>query len=245
MDIHRTEDPDLFSNAYLVVDKGGRGVLVDGNGVSGPLIERIEGEGIDIGMVLLTHHHGDHVDIEAYRRFRAPVLAHEATAAALDGRVDRTLADREVVRHGDLTIEAIHTPGHAAGHLALLVDGTDCLTADALFRGTVGGTRGPGATGFDDLRRSVIERLMSLPPATRLHPGHREPTTVAEEEEGNPFVRAWRSGADPRGEPCHVRGEPAELLLWGPDYDGGHKAWIRFPNGEQAVVGGSQVERGT
>ncbi|MBD0318153.1 MAG: hypothetical protein ICV71_06465 [Thermoleophilia bacterium] len=76
-----------------------------------------------------------------------------------------------------------------------------------------------------------------------LRPGHREATTVAEELEENPFVRVWR-GADSEGdEPCSVGGRPAELLLWAPDYDGGHKAWVRFGDGSQAIVGGSQVER--
>jgi hypothetical protein len=41
-----------------------------------------------------------------------------------------------------------------------------------------------------------------------------------------------------------VRGEDATLVLWGPDYDGTHKAWVRYPDGRDAIVGGSQVARG-
>ena len=89
-----------------------------------------------------------------------------------------------------------------------------------------------------------MEVLLTLPPETRLHPGHREPTTVADELETNPFVRVWR-GLDPEGsEPCRVRGQEATLVLWGPDYDGTHKAWVRYADGREAIVGGSQVERG-
>ena len=122
------------------------------------------------------------------------------------------------------------------------MNGTDCLTGDVLFRGTVGGTRAGGPSGFADLRRSV-ERLLALPPETRLHPGHSEATTVAAERESNPFVRVW-DGRDPEGdEPCRVGGEEATLVLWAPDYDGGHKAWVRYPDGRDAIVGGSQVER--
>jgi glyoxylase-like metal-dependent hydrolase (beta-lactamase superfamily II) len=88
-----------------------------------------------------------------------------------------------------------------------------------------------------------VERLLALPPETVIHPGHTLPTTVAEERESNPFFRVW-TGRDPEGdEQCTVRGEPATLVLWAPDYDGTNKAWVRFPNGEDAIVGGSQVSR--
>ena len=97
-----------------------------------------------------------------------------------------TLGDGEKLSAGGLEIEAIYTPGHAAGHLAFLVNGTDVFTADVLFKGTVGGTMAPGASGFDDLKASVM-RLMELPPETRVHPGHREPTTIGEEWERQPL----------------------------------------------------------
>ena len=38
-------------------------------------------------------------------------------------------------------------------------------------------------------------------------------------------------------------GNPATLILFGPDYDGTHKAWVRYPDGRDAIVGGSQIER--
>ena len=245
MIVERAEHPDWLSNAYLVA-VGGTGVLVDNNGVAGPLYERVESEGIELTHILLTHHHWDHVvgTAELKERFGVPVLAHEKVAAELeDGLVDQTLADGETLSAGALSIEALLTEGHAPGHLSLLINGSDCITADVLFKGTVGGTRAPGATGFADLKASVMERLMKLPGETRVHPGHREPTTVAEEWESNPFVRVWR-GLDEEGtEPCQAGGRDATLVLWAPDYDGGNKAWVRFPDGEDAIVGGSQVTR--
>ncbi len=237
----RTENPTWLSNAYLVAEgPGGSGVLVDGNGVADELVERIESDGIAVTHVLLTHGHGDHVAgvPELAARFGVPVLAHpEAGVAGAE-----PLAAGDTIASGGLEVQALATPGHAPGHLALLVDGADCLTGDVLFRGTVGGTRGGGPAGFADLRRSVMERLLTLPPETRLHPGHREPTTVADEWERNPFVRVWR-GLDPEGdEPCTALGEPATLVLLGDDYDGGHKAWVRWPDGRDDIVPGSQVK---
>ena len=84
--------------------------------------------------------------------------------------------------------------------------------------------------------------LMELDPATEIHPGHADPTTVAHEWEHNPFIRIWR-GLDREGaEPCVALGEPATLILLGPDYDGGHKAWVRWPDGSDDIVPGSRVE---
>ena len=40
-----------------------------------------------------------------------------------------------------------------------------------------------------------------------------------------------------------MRGKEATLILFGPDYDGTHKAWVRYPDGRDAIVGGSQIER--
>jgi hydroxyacylglutathione hydrolase len=245
--VERTENPMWLSNAYLVADPAaGTGVLIDGNDELGPLLERVERDGIGITHILVTHPHGDHVAglAEARKQLgNPPMVAHQATAAELDEEVEVTLGDGDKLQAGTLAIEAIHTPGHAAGHLAYLVDGGDVFTADVLFKGTVGGTMAPGASGFADLKGSVM-RLMELPPETRVHPGHREPTTIGAEWESNPFVRIWR-GLDATGEEnVTVWGRSATLKLWAPDYDGGNKAWIVFDDSnEEAIVGGSQVER--
>ncbi|HEV3284399.1 MAG TPA: hypothetical protein VG010_09345, partial [Solirubrobacteraceae bacterium] len=67
--------------------------------------------------------------------------------------------------------------------------------------------------------------------------------TIGREWESNPFVRVWR-GAEPEGrEPVSVRGRAATLVVWSPDYDGKGKAWVRFDDGEDAIVGGSSVAR--
>ena len=245
MIIDRAEHSSWLSNAYLVADRtGGSGLIMDGNGEIEPLLSRVEQDGITITQILLTHEDVDHVvGVEDLRRrFNVPIVASSTSAAQLGFKVDETIEDGDIVTCGDLEITAIATPGHTPGHLAYLIDGTDCFTADCLFKGTVGGTRGRGVI-FDSHKHSVMERLMGLSPETRIHPGHREPSTVAYEHEHNPFVRAWRGVDELANEPCKVRGEDATLLLWGPDYDGTHKAWVRFASGEEAVVGGSQVER--
>ncbi len=253
MILQRVEQADWLSNAYLAVDEiGGTGVLIDSNAVTDPLVERAEREGTTITHVLLTHHHYDHVvgAEKLAERFGVPVLAHELCRDELGEVVTETIADGDVLETGGLRIEALHTPGHCADHLALRINGDDCLTADVLFAGTVGGTGAPGATGLGDLRHSVMDVLMDLPHDVRIHPGHRGPSTIGAEWESNPFVRLWRGLDEPGAEHCTVgpgdedRRE-AELLLWARDYDGGSKALVRFADdGTETITGGSQVRRG-
>jgi glyoxylase-like metal-dependent hydrolase (beta-lactamase superfamily II) len=245
MIIQRVESPEWLSNAYLVCDEpGGHGVLVDGNGVIEPLLERVDREGITLTHILLTHDHWDHVvDLrEVADRYNVPIVASQKTADIVDFKVDQIVGDGDETTSGALTIKWIATPGHADGHMALLINDTDVITADVIFKGTVGGTVAPGETGFAELKSSIMDRLMTLPPETRIHPGHREPSTVAEEWENNPFIRVWR-GIDEEGdEPCEVNNfGSATLILWAPDYDGTNKAWVRLPDGTDLITGGSQV----
>ncbi|HEX7082849.1 MAG TPA: MBL fold metallo-hydrolase [Gaiellaceae bacterium] len=241
MIVERVEHPGWLSNSYLVAEgPGGCGVLVDSNGLTAALEERAAREGIRITHVLCTHGHGDHaVDIAALaRRVGAPLVAHPGTPVDADERV----ADGATLRSGGMEIRALHTPGHCADHVAYLVDGTHCLTADLLFKGTVGGTAAPDGD-LASLKRSILERILPLGDDVAVLPGHRESTTVGAERAANPFLRAWLHGEGLVEEPCRVSGAPATLLLWAPDYDGGHKALVRLASGEETIVGGSRVER--
>jgi glyoxylase-like metal-dependent hydrolase (beta-lactamase superfamily II) len=117
------------------------------------------------------------------------------------------------------------------------------FTGDTLFKSSVGGVRAPGSTSYADLKSSVMDTLLQLPPDTVIRPGHTDPSTVAEELESNPFVRIWRGLDEEGAEQVTALGDPATLILWGPDYDGGHKAWVRWPDGSDDIVGGSRVDR--
>jgi hydroxyacylglutathione hydrolase len=243
MIVERSTSPDWLSNTYLVASApGADAFLVDAGGPVDPLIAKADEHGLNLTHVLLTHHHHDHVAElgKALERWPgAAVLAHPQEAVP---GVNGELNPGDEVTIGDLAVRALHTPGHTAGMLALVVDG-DVYTGDTLFKGSVGGVRAPGSTSYDDLKRSIMDVLLKLPPDTTVRPGHTDPTTVADELESNRFVRIWR-GLDPEGsEPCTALGEPATLILLGDDYDGGHKAWVRWPDGRDDIVPGSKVAR--
>jgi hydroxyacylglutathione hydrolase len=244
MIVERSMSQDWLSNTYLVAaEPGGDAFLVDAGGPVEPLLEKADEHGLTVTHVLLTHHHHDHVaelDKVLERWPDAAVLAHA------EERVPGTTGEMkpdEAIEIGGLTVTPLHTPGHTAGMLSLLVDG-NVFTGDTLFKGSVGGVRAPGHTSYEDLRTSIMEKLLKLPPSTRIHPGHTDPTTVADELEHNRFVRIWRGLDEEGNEPCTAMGQPATLILWGDDYDGGHKAWVRWEDGSDDIVGGSQVSRG-
>jgi glyoxylase-like metal-dependent hydrolase (beta-lactamase superfamily II) len=240
MIVERVEHPQWLSNAYLVAEgPGGHGFFIDGNGLTDALERRAEQDSIKITHVLCTHGHADHVVgvEELAARHGVPLLAHAATRV----RADELLEDGDTVESGALVVRALYTPGHCGDHLAFLVDGS-CFTADVLFRGTVGGTAGPDGD-LDKLKHSILDVLLMLDPETRVYPGHREDTTIGDERRSNPFIRAWLDGEGLGEQPCLVSGVQATLLLWADDYDGVHKALVRFASGEETIVGGSRVER--
>jgi hydroxyacylglutathione hydrolase len=243
--VERSMSEQRLSNTYLVADElGSQAVMIDAGGPVGPLLEVLGRMRLRLSHVLLTHHHHDHVaELDAVLAAHpgTPVLIHEAEREQVP-QATGTMSEGEAIHCGALEIVPIHTPGHTAGMLALLVNGSDLFTGDTLFKGSVGGVRAPGSTSYEDLRRSIMERLLTLPPQTRIHPGHSDPTTVARELEHNRFVRIWR-GVDPEGDrSCTAFGQPARLILLGDDYDGGHKAWVRWPDGRDDIVPGSQVQ---
>lgn len=242
--IHKTMNESWLSNTWLVADKpGGHAVVIDTGGPTGAILEKIEELRLTLSHVLCTHHHFDHVQHNGgyQTRFGCPICGHRAERE-LFGGLDLELANGDELVTGELHIRALHIPGHTIGQLAFLINEERVFTGDTLFRGSVGGTRAPGHAGFEEIRHSIMEVLMRLPGDMPVHPGHTDPTTIGEEWEKNPFIRAWR-GLETRGErPCTAFGQAATLLLSARDYDGGSKCWVRFEEGGKLdIVPGSQV----
>lgn len=235
-----------LSNTYLVADElGSQAAMIDAGGPVDPLLDVLRRMRFELTHVLLTHHHHDHI-AELTRVVNsqpdAEVLIHSLERGDVPA-ASGNLEPGARIECGALQIEPLHTPGHTAGMVSLLVNGTDVFTGDTLFKGSVGGVRAPGHTTYDDLKSSIMETLLTLDPNTRIHPGHSDPTTVAEELKRNPFVRIWM-GIDPEGsEPCLALGRPATLVLMARDYDGGSKAWVRWEDGSDEIVPGSAVHR--
>jgi hydroxyacylglutathione hydrolase len=210
-------DPGWLSNAYLVADEpGGTAVIVDSGAPVEPLLARAREWGVTPTHVLRTHSHPDHVAHEA--ELGLPVVTGALTT-------------------GGLEIDAIPTPGHSDDMVAFVVADA-VFSGDTLFKDSVSG--GP----VEAIRRVVMEVYMAMPHDRRVLPGHTDETSIGREWEQNPFIRVWR-GAEPEGtERVRVAGDDARLIVWSPDYDGKGKAWVRFDDGRDVIVGGSRVLRG-
>lgn len=246
MVIERSLQPQWQSNTYLVAaSEQHPGVIIDAGGPVGPLIDFADSHGVLVTHVLLTHHHIDHVAQLDRLRQRWPDVIVMIDTAELEQVPGAVAFDRgKTLTVDGLSIKALHTPGHTAGMLSFLINEAAVFTGDTLFRESVGGLRAPGHTTFSDLKNSIMNVLLALPPQTLIYPGHTDATTVEHEFESNPFVRIWR-GLDPEGsEKCQVQGEEATLILLARDYDGSKKAWVRYRDGQDDIVGGSMVSFG-
>jgi hydroxyacylglutathione hydrolase len=217
----RSMDSGWLSNAYLVwSEAGGEAVFVDSGAPLEPFHQAIEREGLRPRYLLLTHSHPDHVagNDELVSCYGVTI---ETGAVEADG----------------LRFDAIPTPGHSDDMVAFVVGGEAVFTGDTLFKDAVGGG------DFEQVRASVMEVFMRMPHELRVLPGHTDETTIGREWEQNPFVKVWRGAETPLSEPCRVAGRDATLMVWSPDYDGKGKAWVRYEDGTDALVGGSRVER--
>jgi hydroxyacylglutathione hydrolase len=216
--------PDWLSNGYVVADReGGTAVFVDSGADIGPLVAAVEEWGATPAVVLRTHSHSDHVVHEEELRARYGI---------------EVVAEPGSWEWGDLSVRGFATPGHSDDMVAFVVDDEAVFTGDTLFKDAVGGG------DLAQVKASVMDGFMALPDELRVLPGHTDETTIGREREHNPFVRVW-TGAEPEGtERVDVGGKPATLVVWSPDYDGKGKAWVRFDDGTDAIVGGSRVTRG-
>mgnify|MGYP003348344430 CR=1 FL=1 len=220
MILTRSTHPRFLSNAFIVADgRAGTAVIVDSGAPIAPLLQFSATHGLRISHVLRTHDHADHVAHEA--ELNLPVM----TTSFETGR---------------LRIEAIPTPGHSDDMVCFVIsDGLEevVCSGDTLFKDSVGGG------DFAQIRSAVMDVYMAMPHDRRVLPGHSDLTTIMREWEHNPFVRVWR-GVDQEGsERVRVGDRDATLVVWSPDYDGKGKGWVRFDDGEDAIVGGSAILR--
>jgi len=195
-------------NCYIIGDEAsGVGAVVDPGDEAARIAMAVEQTGLEIGSIIVTHAHIDHVGAVAalVDEYACPVLMHaEAepmlqqlpTQAMMMGlrfgkvpTVDRHIDDGETLEVGALRLSPLYTPGHAPGHLAFYVEEEELiLSGDALFAGSVGRVDLPGGS-MELLMRSIEERLLTLPDETRVYPGHGPQTTIGNERVSNPFLQ--------------------------------------------------------
>jgi hydroxyacylglutathione hydrolase len=158
-----------------------------------------EGQGMGIVAVLDTHLQADHVSGLPALAARTGATAYLPEGAGVDFE-HRALRDGEVVKLGNVDVEAIATPGHALAHHAYLV--TDrtrgdepwlVLTGDALLVGDAGrpDLHANGEHSVEQmaraLYRSLTERLLTLPDHLVLYPSHYSGSVCGRGLSANPI----------------------------------------------------------
>jgi hydroxyacylglutathione hydrolase len=195
-------------NCYVLGDEAsGVGAVVDPGDEAARIAMAVEQTGLEIGSIIVTHAHIDHVGAVAtlVDEYSCPVLMHAEAEPMLEqvptqammmglrfGKVptvDHHIGEGEMVEVGDLRLRPLYTPGHAPGHLAFYIEEEGLvLSGDALFAGSVGRVDLPGGS-MEVLMRSIEERLMTLPDETRVYPGHGPQTQIENERVSNPFLQ--------------------------------------------------------
>lgn len=176
---------DMTVNAYLVWDPATReAVAFDTGADCSGMVERVEGEGLKVKLILLTHAHPDHVaDLARLRKTTgAPVYISELEPE--EGA--EPIAEGKRFELGSLKIEARLTSGHSPGGITYVVTGLVrpiAVVGDSLFAASMGG----GNVSYQDALRNNREKILTLPDETIICPGHGPLTTVAKEKRENPF----------------------------------------------------------
>jgi glyoxylase-like metal-dependent hydrolase (beta-lactamase superfamily II) len=177
----------MVNNVYVVrcADSGGA-VLIDAADEPEVLLPLCEE--LNVGDVLTTHGHGDHIQaVPAVRRAGHRVGVGPADAGMLPAH-DFEIADGDVIEVGRLRLHAIHTPGHTPGSTCFTVEGSPILfSGDTLFPGGPGNTSFEGGD-FPTIIESVDRRLFTLPTDTIVLPGHGDRTTIGAER---PHLQEW------------------------------------------------------
>ncbi|MEK7270488.1 MAG: MBL fold metallo-hydrolase [Planctomycetota bacterium] len=204
----------LQATCYLVGCSRTRdAVVVDPGGNSADILEALRAEGLTARWIVATHGHPDHTGavrelqdatgarfaIHAEDRLWVDRLREASLRMGIPvsgvPTVDRELSDGDGIETGDLRLRVLHTPGHTAGCVCLLVEaprkddssGPIVLTGDTLFAGSIGRTDLPGGDGRKILE-SIHKRLLVLPDGARVLPGHGPETTIGEERRTNFFL---------------------------------------------------------
>ena len=204
------------TNAYLVADSETKNAILIDPVDSAPVILKAASErGWRIQLMIATHAHLDHVLASKAIKddLKTPFYIHEqclpwladlpaqaklfgfggAPAAA---QPDRLLTSAsEIIQLDTIRLKTLYTPGHAPGHLSLLMEDQAILfSGDTLFAGSIGRTDLPGGD-YQLLMRSIFEKLMPLHDEIRVLPGHMGATTIGRERRSNPFLLSFDENA--------------------------------------------------
>ncbi|MDP3683226.1 MAG: MBL fold metallo-hydrolase [Ignavibacteria bacterium] len=195
------------SVVFLIDEESREAIVVDPSYEPEIALDFINEQELKVKMILLTHGHFDHFagvnylnskllkkpkmgmhrdDLELLRdgggskEFHMPVLPPDDSDLFLEDKMELML--------GDAAIQVRLAPGHTAGSVVFYIAAAKtAVCGDVIFYHSVGRTDMAGGS-HERLIESIRKQVLTLPPETRLIPGHGEETTVREEMLYNPFL---------------------------------------------------------
>jgi hydroxyacylglutathione hydrolase len=207
MDVRMFTVGPVAENTYVVRRDGSdRALIVDPGDEAEMLLRAIDGLGVTLDGILLTHTHFDHVGAVASvaKATGAEVWVPEVEAFVLADinrfvpwpgigpfesyEAEHTLNGGERLELAGFEIDVLFTPGHSPGHVTFSIpDETAIFSGDVLFQQSIGRTDLPGGD-HATLLESIRMLVDTLPAETAVHPGHMGLTSLGAERATNPFL---------------------------------------------------------
>jgi hydroxyacylglutathione hydrolase len=199
----------IQANAYILSHTDGTCVIFDPGAEGEKIAAYIEKQQLTPLAILLTHAHFDHIGgiHEVRERWELPIYIHEKekewlTDPALNGsahfggqvivRHEPTcIAGEQTLQIGAFTFDLLETPGHSPGSISYYCKEVEAVfSGDVLFAGSIGRTDLPGGN-YEQLLRSIHDKLLALPEETVVLSGHGRETTIGAEMDANPFLHGF------------------------------------------------------
>ena len=174
-----------FSNSYLIgPEEGGPAVLVDPGKFDIPLLQAVEGNGLSVRWIFVTHAHGAHINgvRPLLKVYDAGIFTNQPSALDFPAH---HVQDGDVLDCGAVSVSVIETPGHSIDSVCFLI-GNFLFTGDTLNAGGIGRTRDGYARGL--LLSSIRKRILPLGDDILVFPGHGPPTKLSVEKAFNPYL---------------------------------------------------------
>lgn len=193
--------------AILADEETKEAFLIDPGDEPGIILGEIDRLKVRVKAILITHAHLDHVCAlaEVKEALQVPAYMHPGEQALYDSlpeqaamfglpaprmtTIDHPLAEGDKLPLGRYTFHVLETPGHSPASVSFYIpEATRVIAGDTLFKRSIGRTDLPGGS-HQRLLKSIRTKLLTLPPATEVYPGHGPETTIGEEAKYNPHLQ--------------------------------------------------------